>query len=614
MSAATASGLSQSKSKPTTRLPWAFVALIALTTFLVVVVLGFIAFQIYFSARVLPGVSVWNVELSGKTLDEAADELDHSFNAKFNTTRVDLSDGQRAWIANPIDLGIRFDSRATAQVALELSQRGVEAQTQVLLNGADLPPQIVFHPDTARAYFEQMAAQINRPALDAGLQLNGTTVITTPAQIGRVLDVEAALKLLPALAKTDGPKRIVLPIETRQPRLLDASPVAVRLQQILNRNMTLVLENPAPNEPASWDLTPQQLLSFLMVQKAPDGQTIEVKFNEEALQSGLADLARQIDRAAENARFVFNDETRQLEVIQPAKIGRTLDITTTLSRMNEALARGDQKVALAVAEKKPDFPDDVKAADLGITELVSTGQSFYAGSSVERMKNIGAASASQHGVIVKPGETFSFDNNLGDVSLDTGYAEALIIYNGRTIKGVGGGVCQVSTTAFRAAFNGGYPIIERWPHAYRVGWYERGFGPGLDASVFSPVVDFKFKNDTPYHILIEAYANDAAGRLTFKFYSTNDGRQVTISAPIVENVIPHPADKIEEDPTLAVGVRQQVDYAADGADVTVTRTVTRGGQVISEDRVFTRYQPWQAIFKVGTGGAPPSTPEATPTP
>jgi vancomycin resistance protein YoaR len=608
MSAATASGLPQSKSRPTTRLPWAFVVLIALTAFLVMVVLGFIAFQIYYSARVLPGVSVWSVELSGKTLDEAADELDQSFDAKFNTTRVDLSDGQRAWIANPIDLGIRFDSRATALAALELSQRGLETQSQVLLNGADLPPRIVFDPDAARAYFEQMAAQINRPALDAGLQLNGTTVITTPAQIGRELDVEAALKLLPALAKTDGPKRIVLPIETRQPRLLDASPAAVRLQQILNRNMTLVLENPAPNEPASWDLTPQQLLSFLMVQKAADGQTIEVKFDEGALQSGLADLARQIDQAGENARFVFNDDTRQLEVIKPGKIGRTLDVTATLTRMTEALARGDQQVALVVKEQRPDFYDDANAASLGITELVSTGQSFYAGSSAERMKNIGAASAAQHGVIVKPGETFSFDQNLGDVSLDAGYAEALIIYNGRTIKGVGGGVCQVSTTAFRAAFNGGYPIIERWPHAYRVGWYERGAGPGLDASVFSPVVDFKFKNDTPYHILIEAYANDAAGRLTFKFYSTSDGRQVAISEPIVENVIPHPEDKIEEDPTLAVGVRQQVDYAADGADVTVKRTVTRGGQVISEDRVFTRYQPWQAIFKVGTGGVVPTTP------
>ena len=304
-----------------------------------------------------------------------------------------------------------------------------------------------------------------------------------------------------------------------------------------------------------------------------------------------------------NARFVFNDDTHQLEVIKPGKIGRALDITTTLTRMTEALARGDQEVTLAVNEQRPDFYDDAKAADLGITELVATGQTFYAGSSAERMKNINASAGSQHGVIVKPGEVYSFNQNLGDVSLDKGYAEALIIFNGKTVKGVGGGVCQVSTTAFRAAFNGGYPIIERWPHAYRVGWYERGFGPGLDATVFSPYVDFKFKNDTPYHILIEAYANDAAGRLTFKFYSTSDGRQVTISDPIVENVIPHPEDKIEEDPTLPAGTRQQVDYAADGADVTVKRTVTRNGQVISEDRVFTRYQPWQAIFKVGTGGA-----------
>jgi vancomycin resistance protein YoaR len=594
--------LSQARtSKPTTRLPWAFVVLIALAAFAVVLAFGFIAFQIYFSARVLPGVTVWNIDLSGKSLDEAAAMLDAAFTAKFNTARVDLSDGQTAWIANPIDLGITFDARATAQAALDLSLRGVDGQTQVLINGADLAPRLVFNANVARAYFEQVAAQINRPPIDAGLQLNGTQVITTPAQIGRELNVEATLHLLPDLARADGPKRIVLPIETEQPRLTDVSAAAAQLQTILNRNLTLVLANPAPGEPASWDLTPQQLLSFLMVDKATDGTAIEVKFNAEALRAGLADLAQQIDRAPENARFIFNDDTRQLEVIQPGKIGRALDITTTLARMNDALARGDQQVTLAVNEQRPDFYDDAQAAALGITELVSTGQSLYAGSSVERMKNIGAATASQHGVIIKPGEVFSFNHNLGDVSLDKGYAEALIIYNGRTIKGVGGGVCQVSTTAFRAAFNGGYPIIERWPHAYRVGWYERGSGPGLDASVFSPVVDFKFKNDTPYHILVEAYANDVAGRLTFKLYSTSDGRQVTISEPVVENVIPHPEDKIEEDPTLPAGTRQQVDYAADGADVTVTRTVTRGGQVISEDRIFTRYQPWQAIFKVGTG-------------
>ena len=140
MTTAAAPDLTRTRSTPTTRLPWAFVAAIALTAFLVILVLGFIAFQIYFSARVLPGVSVWNVELSGKTLDEAAAALDRTFDTRFNTARIDLSDGQRAWIANPIDLGIRFDSRATAQAALALSQQGIEAQTQVLFNGADLPP------------------------------------------------------------------------------------------------------------------------------------------------------------------------------------------------------------------------------------------------------------------------------------------------------------------------------------------------------------------------------------------------------------------------------------------------------------------------------------------
>ncbi len=599
------------KSKPATRLPWAFILSIALASFLLVLAFGFIAFEVYFSGRVMPGVNVWNIDLSGLTLDEAASTLATAFDARLNSARVDLIDGAQTITVNPIDLGVHFDARATAQAALDAAHGGVDAQADALLNGVTLAPRILIDPLKARAFFTNLATKINQDPLDASLQLNGTTVVTTPSRIGRVLDVDAALKFVPGLAQADGPKKIDLPIETREPRLKDVSAIAARLQQTLSRNMTLVLDNPAPGEPASWDLTPQQLLSFLIVQPATDGKAIDVKFNEDLLRSGLADLARQIDQTPENARFVFNDDTRQLDVIQHAKIGRTLDITTTLARMNDALARGDQRVSLAVVEQQPDFPDTVKAADLGITELVATGQTFYAGSSAERMKNIGAATASQHGVIVKPGEVYSFDNYLGDVSLDKGYAEALIIYNGQTVKGVGGGVCQVSTTAFRAAFNGGYPIIERWPHAYRVGWYERGFGPGLDATVFSPAVDFKFKNDTPYHILIEAYANDAAGRLTFKFYSTSDGRQVTISDPLIENVVPHPEDKIEEDPTLPVGTRQQVDYAADGADVTVTRTVTRGGQVISEDRVFTRYQPWQAVFKVGTGGAPPSTPAAT---
>ncbi len=164
--------------------------------------------------------------------------------------------------------------------------------------------------------------------------------------------------------------------------------------------------------------------------------------------------------------------------------------------------------------------------------MIWSETSYFYGSSAERIQNIEAAARQYHGVLVAPGETFSMGAHLGDVSLDNGFAEALIIYGGRTIKGVGGGVCQVSTTLFRAVFNAGFPIVERTPHAYRVSYYEQnasgGVDPrlaGLDATVYFPLVDFKFTNDSPYWILMETYMG--SGSLTWKFYSTSDGRSVT---------------------------------------------------------------------------------------
>ena len=142
-----------------------------------------------------------------------------------------------------------------------------------------------------------------------------------------------------------------------------------------------------------------------------------------------------------------------------------------------------------------------------------------------RDQNIQAASARFHGVLVAPGEVFSMGQTLGDVSLDNGFAEALIIYGGRTIKGVGGGVCQVSTTLFRTVFFSGYPVVQRFAHAYRVNYYEKVAGnrydsrlAGLDATVFVPLVDFKFKNDSTSWLLMETYVNAKNSTLTWKFY------------------------------------------------------------------------------------------------
>lgn len=212
-------------------------------------------------------------------------------------------------------------------------------------------------------------------------------------------------------------------------------------------------------------------------------------------------------------------------------------------------------------------------------------------------------------------------DTMGDVSLDTGYAEALIIYGDRTIQGVGGGVCQVSTTLFRTAFFGGYPIVERYPHAYRVGYYEQtasgGHNPdlaGLDATVFVPMVDFKFKNDSSSWLLMETYVNGPGRSLTWKFYSTSDGRKVDWETSGVQNVVPAPDPVYEENPDLASGEIQQVDYSADGSDITISRTVTRDGKVIDEYTETTHYLPWRAVYQYGPGTKDIPTPSATENP
>jgi vancomycin resistance protein YoaR len=258
-------------------------------------------------------------------------------------------------------------------------------------------------------------------------------------------------------------------------------------------------------------------------------------------------------------------------------------------------------VALAVTIDKPAV--DVADMDrMGIVELASQGTTSFQGSPAERVKNIQIAASRFHGVVIPPGGTFSFNEYLGEVSAEDGYEEAYIIYGSRTTVGLGGGICQVATTAFRAAFWGGYPIIERWAHGYRVGWYEPPVG--LDATVYSPLVDFKFQNDTPHYLLIETEVDAERGTLTFYFYGTRPDRTVEMEGPIEENPVPHGPPMVEDDPELPKGTVKQIDWAKDGMDVTVYRLIKQGDSVLKREKFFSRYKPWQDVYLVGTQDEP----------
>jgi vancomycin resistance protein YoaR len=214
--------------------------------------------------------------------------------------------------------------------------------------------------------------------------------------------------------------------------------------------------------------------------------------------------------------------------------------------------------------------------------------------------NIELAAARLNGVLIKPGEEFSFNAAVGEVSAATGYQAAYIIQNGRTQLGDGGGLCQDSTTVFRAALDSGLPITVRRGHSYRVGYYEQNAKAGLDATVYSPSTDLKFINDTPAHILIQTEVDSPNRTLKVYFYGTSDGRKATIKDHVVWGITPAPPDVYQDDPTLPVGTVKQVDWKAQGAKAQFVYVVERGGEIIFEKTFTTIYQPWAAVFLRGT--------------
>lgn len=234
---------------------------------------------------------------------------------------------------------------------------------------------------------------------------------------------------------------------------------------------------------------------------------------------------------------------------------------------------------------------------MGIRELVASGTTYFAGSSAARVRNIEVAAAQFEGVVIPPGKLFSFNQLVEDVSSANGFEDSLIIWGDQTAVGVGGGVCQVSTTVFRAAYEAGLPIVERYNHGYVVSWYGE---PGLDATIYTPTVDFKFRNDTSAYLLVDPVVDSVNGVITFNLYGTKPDRVVKIAEPAVSDIVePEPAIyKVDED--LAPGQQEQVEWQKEGKTVEVTRTIIENGESRT-DTITSKYQPWQAVYLVGPG-------------
>jgi vancomycin resistance protein YoaR len=329
-------------------------------------------------------------------------------------------------------------------------------------------------------------------------------------------------------------------------------------------------------------------------------------FDSDKFAALINPLQQKAYKAPVNAQF--NIENGRVTTFKESENGTQLDIAKAQAFMEGALDKAVKSgttqnfsyVIPAIA-LEPDVTTK-EANSFGIVEEIGTGTSLFQHSIANRIHNIAVASKKVTGILVKPGEEFSFDKYLGDVSKETGYASAYVIQNGKTVLGDGGGVCQVSTTLFRAILNAGLPITERHAHAYRVGYYEEDSDPGFDATVFYPSVDLKFVNNTGNYILIQSTLDLDNLRLTYTLYGKSDGRVTSITKPVVTGYIPAPDPLYQDDPTLPKGTTNQVDFAAAGATATFHRTVKdKNGKVMIDETYTSHYAPWRAIFMVGTG-------------
>jgi vancomycin resistance protein YoaR len=595
--------------------------LVALILVLVVggAVSGVVAFEVTYTGRAFPGVHFEGVDLSGMTPQEIF-RVALEKSAFFRTPGLTLNAAGHAVSLRPADFGAGLDPAATTQRALNLGRdadlfTNLAHQMDAWWNGVQIAPVVQLDEDAARATLKRLAGEVQRDPKDASFLFENGTVQEVAAQSGTMLDVDTSFVLVQAAIMGGKNATLTLPMISLPPRIASAAPAVAAAKLIVSQDLVIMVpkwdanDAPVAGEEA-FRIRSVDLGQFVTVTQQVQGNQISLTtmLNREALRPMIEKLAPAVERQVQDALFTFDDASAALVNLAPSRAGRALNVNATLDAIAAALNSDQRNVSLVVDTVQPTVNSNVTAQQLGITRLITEATTYFKGSTAARLTNVKVAASRFQGILVAPHATFSFNQYLGDVSTNDGYEEGLVIVGNRTIKGVGGGVCQVSTTAYQAALRAGFSIVERYPHGYRVSYYEHGMGAGYDATVFSPYVDLKFVNDYDTYLLIETYYNQSAATLTFKFYGTPDGRQVTFATPVISDIVTHGPDIYEPDPDnqVAAGKALKVDYAVDGAKVVSHRTVTRNGQVLIDESLVSKYVPWQAVYRYGPGFVPPA--------
>ncbi len=622
--------------------------LVILSLILSALVLGGAAVLIYeahHTSRIYRGVSIMGIDVGGLTREEAWALAHERLNQdKLPLVKLYTNDQER--LISPHDLGITLDTEGAVEEAWLLARTGIfrndlRSQLALIWWGYDIVPAFRMERGAALVLLRELTKETALPVKQAQFLMTEQQAKEAPQSSQEVdvvatrVAIEAAVKSALGTSEWNQESRLqrfarrelatetltevvavslvsqdyVLPpldMEAAEQRFSWLAQAPIRLSYTFE-------EIGADGQPQTytrrWTLDGALLASWAQVEGsgAAEGGSVQVTLDSDQIAAYVRDLAREIDRDPREGRFIYDPQANTLSVVTPGQNGYLLDTEATQAMIEAACFSTERDLTLPITPSLV----QVRRSDLEALmplALVGEGESSFAGSTAGRFTNIRLSSQQFHGIVIPPQTTFSFLEHLGLVTVAHGYDEAPIIYGDQTLPGAGGGVCQVSTTAFRAGFWGGFPIIERSPHSYRVGWYEPPLG--LDAAIFTPTLDIKFRNDTDAPLLMLTEVDEHNSRLFFRLYSKPTGRHVSIQGPVISNVTDPGAPVLQLDPSLAPGTRIQLETAKQGLDVTIQRIIEVNGEVVTRDTIFSRYRAWPARYKVGPDAGPEPPPES----
>ena len=611
------------------KVPIKYVFASAVLTFFVFLLL----FNFYFRNRVLSGIHVLGQDVSMMTEEEVTGAIEKKA-ADFMDSEIVLAINDPGKESGEVkihvkDLGVTIDTLKTSRSVYGYGKRGNFVQDSLsrlnsIWNSHEIDP-------VSTVDFSALYKTVGKATFDHGVFVNDARDATIiferepkilAEQEGRAIDMTSLAVNLRGLVNNASVEPLVVNILPTDPLVKKegADRALDKIKRLENQKIVLTFGN------ASWKLSGNVLFSILkfypkgmengyasrlgdvVVKSFGDNpqRELDVSVSNKYIREFVSDIAKSVDQEKVDATLIFDGG--RVREFKPAQDGQKLDVDTTYHLISDSVSvdniSGEQNLVinLPVRVVKAKIAND-EINSLGIKELIGRGVSYFAGSIPNRAYNVNLGASRINGTIIKSGETFSFNKTVGEVSGATGYKQAYVISSGRTVLDDGGGICQVSTTVFRAALNAGLPIVTRTAHAYRVGYYEqRGFKPGLDATVFAPSVDFVFKNDTDHSVLVQTVVDSTNAKLAVSIYGTSDGRKVEISDPVVSNIKPAPPDVFQDDPTLPKGTKKQVDFSAQGATSVFSRKVYKGDKVLIDESFKSVFRPWQAVYLVGTGG------------